>query len=142
MLAVPSEAVRVENGHDFCFVVHEDGLERREVKLGQVTSDLSEVTAGLEEGEEVVINPPKDDLELEDSAGRTDLTSLTNRRRSRFVAVARRRIALIGSNAPSGADESGREPDFGVNEIVAASRSMIRLHRVSSMSCGWLPRSP
>ncbi len=57
MLAVPSDAVRVENGHDFCFVVHEDGLERREVKLGQVTSELSEVTQGLEEGEEVVINP-------------------------------------------------------------------------------------
>ena len=63
VLAVPSDAVRVENGHDFCFVVHEDGLERREVKLGQVTSDLSEVTEGLEEGEQVVINPPKEDLE-------------------------------------------------------------------------------
>ena len=54
VLAVPSEAVVVENGHDFCFVVHEDGLERREVKLGQVTHELSEVTEGLEEGEQVV----------------------------------------------------------------------------------------
>ena len=35
VLAVPSEAIRIENGHDVCFVVHEDGLERREVKLGQ-----------------------------------------------------------------------------------------------------------
>ena len=61
VLAVPSDAVRVENGHDFCFVFHEDGLERREVKVGQVTSDLSEVTQGLEEGEQVVINPRKED---------------------------------------------------------------------------------
>jgi HlyD family secretion protein len=75
VLAVPSEAIRFEHGHEFCFVVHEDGLERREVMLGQVTSDLSEVTEGLEEGEEVVINPPKEDLELESSPGRTDLTS-------------------------------------------------------------------
>ena len=75
VLAVPSDAVRFENGHDFCFVVHEDGLERREVKLGQVTSELSEVTEGLEEGEQVVINPPKEDLEPEDSPVRTDLTS-------------------------------------------------------------------
>ena len=69
VLAVPSDAVLIENGHDYCFVVHEDGLERREIKLGQVTSDLSEVTQGLEEGDEVVINPPKDDLELQGSSG-------------------------------------------------------------------------
>ena len=75
VLAVPSEAVRFENGHDFCFVVNEDGLERREVKLGQVTSDLSEVTEGLEEGEQVVINPPKQDLEREDSPAGAELPS-------------------------------------------------------------------
>ena len=73
VLAVPSDAVRAENGHDFCFVAHEDGLERREVKLGQVTSDLSEVTEGLEEGEQVVINPPKQNLELEGSPTGADL---------------------------------------------------------------------
>ena len=75
VLAVPSDAVRVENGHDFCFVIHEDGLERREVKLGQVTSELSEVTQGLKEGEEVVLNPRREDVESEPSLARTDLTS-------------------------------------------------------------------
>jgi HlyD family secretion protein len=75
VLTVPSDAVRFENGHDFCFVVHEDDLERREVKLGQVTSDLSEVTNGLEEGELVVINPPKEDVELEESPVRAELTT-------------------------------------------------------------------
>ena len=74
MLAVPSDAIRIENGHDFCFVVSDDGLERREVKLGQVTSELSEVTEGLEEGEQVVINPPKDDTELKDMSVRDGLT--------------------------------------------------------------------
>jgi HlyD family secretion protein len=74
-LTVPSDAVRFENGHDFCFVMHEDGLERREVKLGQVTSDLSEITQGLEEGEEVVINPRKEDVEPNDSPVRTELTA-------------------------------------------------------------------
>jgi HlyD family secretion protein len=75
VLAVPSDAVRFENGHDVCFVIHEDGLERREVKLGQVTSDLSEVTDGLEEGEQVVINPPKEGLDLEESPVRASLTT-------------------------------------------------------------------
>ncbi len=39
VLAVPSEAVGMADGHDVCFVVHEDGLERRDVKLGQVTRE-------------------------------------------------------------------------------------------------------
>jgi HlyD family secretion protein len=65
VLAIPPEAVRLEDGHDVCLVVHEDGLERREVKLGQVTSDLAEVTAGLAEGEQIVLNPSVDDFNLD-----------------------------------------------------------------------------
>lgn len=75
VLAVPSDAVLFENGHDYCFVVHEDGLERREVKLGQVTSDFSEVTRGLVEGEEVVIKPRKEELEHDVWSSHADLTS-------------------------------------------------------------------
>jgi HlyD family secretion protein len=75
VLAVPSEAVRVENGHDFCFVVHQDSLERREITLGHVTPELSEVTSGLAEGEQVVVNATNDELDGEDSALHTELTS-------------------------------------------------------------------
>ena len=80
VLTVPSEAVRLEDGHDFCFVVNEDGMERREVKLGHVTSELSEVTEGLEEGEQVVINPPAPSLDLEGSPTGADLTSTESAR--------------------------------------------------------------
>ena len=65
VLTVPSEAVGLADGHDVCFVVHEDGLERRDVKVGQVTRDLTEVTDGLREGEQVVLNPK---AEEDDSA--------------------------------------------------------------------------
>jgi HlyD family secretion protein len=75
VLAVPSEAIKVENGHDFCFVVHDDGLERREVKLGQVTAELSEVTAGLNEGEQVVANVTNDELQSDDPAVPTEPNS-------------------------------------------------------------------
>ena len=51
VLAVPSEAIGLADGHDVCFVVHEDGLERRDVKVGEVTRELTEVTNGLREGE-------------------------------------------------------------------------------------------
>jgi HlyD family secretion protein len=73
VLAIPPEAVRLENGHDVCLVVHEDGLEHREVKLGQVTNDLAEVTAGLAEGEQIVLNPSLDDLNQDASPNSADL---------------------------------------------------------------------
>jgi HlyD family secretion protein len=75
VLAIPSEAIAIENGHDVCLVVHDDGLERREVKLGQVTRDLAEVTQGLTEGEQVVLNPSLDDVDLESPPAHGELTS-------------------------------------------------------------------
>jgi HlyD family secretion protein len=75
VLAVPSEAIRIENGHDICVVVHDEGLERREVRLGQVTRDLAEVTDGLAEGEQVVLNPSLDEVEQEIPPARPELTS-------------------------------------------------------------------
>ena len=56
-LAVPAEAVTVVDGHDVCYVTVDDHVKHREVTLGQASSDLLEVTAGLQEGEEVVLDP-------------------------------------------------------------------------------------
>ncbi len=67
VLAVPTEAVANDDGHDFCFVVSEDGLERREITLGETTQDMAEVTSGLKEGEQVVLNPP-DEMPGDDSS--------------------------------------------------------------------------
>src|SRR5262249_24713421 len=49
VLAVPSEAVTIDDGQDICFVIHGEDLERRPVKLGRVTEELTEVTQGLKE---------------------------------------------------------------------------------------------
>ena len=61
VLTIPTEAVASDEGQDICLVVHEDGLERRQVKLGQVTREMTEVTDGLREGEQVVLNPKQED---------------------------------------------------------------------------------
>ncbi len=58
VLAVPHEAVIPGEGHNVCYLPREDHLEPREVSLGQCTSDLIEITEGLSEGDEVVLNPP------------------------------------------------------------------------------------
>ena len=57
VIAVPIEAVAVEGGKDYCYVPADGLLERRPVKLGGANADLLEVTEGLEEGEEVVLDP-------------------------------------------------------------------------------------
>jgi HlyD family secretion protein len=58
VLAVPHEALKSDRGKKFCLVAHEEKLERREVRIGEETTDLVEVTAGLEEGEWVALNAP------------------------------------------------------------------------------------
>jgi len=57
VLTVPTEALAVESGRDVCYVAQGDHLERRPVKLGYSTRSLLEVTDGLEEGEQVVLDP-------------------------------------------------------------------------------------
>ena len=62
VLAVPTEAVAVEQGRNVCYVAGTDGLERRRVTLGRSTRDLLEVTKGLSEGDQVVLRPEKLDF--------------------------------------------------------------------------------
>jgi HlyD family secretion protein len=67
VLAVPTEAVAFEDGQEVCYVAHEDGLERREVTLGDGTEDLLEICKGLHEGEQVVLNPNVSELQHDTS---------------------------------------------------------------------------
>lgn len=62
VLTVPSESVANDDGQDVCYVVRGDELERRPVKLGRVTQNLTEVTAGLREGDQVVLDPDPEEL--------------------------------------------------------------------------------
>ena len=61
VLAVPTEAIASEDGRDICYVAGAEGLERRRITVGRSNNNLLEVTQGLVEGEEVVINPDKID---------------------------------------------------------------------------------
>jgi multidrug efflux pump subunit AcrA (membrane-fusion protein) len=57
VLSIPVGAVAFEGGKDYCYVEVDGLLERREVTLGESTSELLEVTSGLEEGDEVALDP-------------------------------------------------------------------------------------
>jgi HlyD family secretion protein len=65
VLAIPIEALGVEDGRDFCYVAHDDRVERRQIEIGQSTRGLLEVTGGLSEGESVVLDPSQFDEHLE-----------------------------------------------------------------------------
>jgi HlyD family secretion protein len=58
VLAIPTEALAVEDGQDVCYVTTASGaVERRDVEVGEMTPDLLEVTRGLKEGEQIVLHP-------------------------------------------------------------------------------------
>lgn len=77
VLAVPSEAVTSDEGQDVCYVVHDDSVERRTVKVGQVTHEMTEVTDGLREGEQVVLKPNIEELELTEAPAAASSSPLT-----------------------------------------------------------------
>ncbi len=58
-LTVPSSAVTVESGHEVCYVATADGLDRRAVEAIPGDRDRVEITAGLVEGEEVILEPSR-----------------------------------------------------------------------------------
>jgi HlyD family secretion protein len=72
-LVVPSEAVTIEEGQDVCYVAGPLGLERREVSIGEASHELLEVTEGLAEGEEVILEPDQiEPAELAEAASAPD----------------------------------------------------------------------
>jgi HlyD family secretion protein len=72
VLAIPTEAVSVDNDRNICFVIGPSGLERREITPGGSNRDLVEVIDGLKDGETVVLNPA---LVLDRSAWQADPAS-------------------------------------------------------------------
>jgi HlyD family secretion protein len=54
-LVVPREALRHDGGGDYVFLVKDGALERRPVKTGTSSATLVQVTAGLAEGDPVVL---------------------------------------------------------------------------------------
>jgi len=71
VLVVPTEAITFDKGREVCYVATSNGLERRRVRVGQATQDLLEVTAGLDEGEQVVLDPTRAELDPELVVDRT-----------------------------------------------------------------------
>lgn len=57
---VPAAAVKTENGATFAFVISQNTVERRAVKVGGTDGDRVEVLAGLKGGDRVVISPAAD----------------------------------------------------------------------------------
>ena len=72
-LVVPAESVVADHGRDYCYVEGHDGLERREIHVGDGTRNLVEVRSGLDEGEKIIRDPSRlaeDEIELATAHGR------------------------------------------------------------------------
>jgi RND family efflux transporter MFP subunit len=59
-ILIPRAAMRRDGGRDVVFVVQNDHVERRAVRLGAVMGDDVEVVSGLSAGERVVVEGPEE----------------------------------------------------------------------------------
>jgi RND family efflux transporter MFP subunit len=57
-LVVPKAAVRTDAGASVLFIVRDDRVERRAVKVGAADGDQVEIVSGVNAGEKVVIDGP------------------------------------------------------------------------------------
>jgi multidrug efflux pump subunit AcrA (membrane-fusion protein) len=57
-LVIPRDAMRREDGRDVVFILRDDQLERRAVRLGAISGNEVEVVSGLAAGERVIIEGP------------------------------------------------------------------------------------
>jgi hypothetical protein len=57
-LVVPKTAVRTDSGASVLFVVRDERVERRAVKVGAADGDQVEIVSGVNAGEKVVIDGP------------------------------------------------------------------------------------
>lgn len=57
-LGVPKEALQKDGDRDIAWVVNDDKVERRAVRAGGTGGGLVTISAGLSQGEIVVLNPP------------------------------------------------------------------------------------
>ena len=64
-LLVPKAAVRAQNGATVLFVVHDDRVERRAVRVGAEEGGRVEIVSGISAGERIVVDGP---ATLEDGA--------------------------------------------------------------------------
>lgn len=60
IVMVPRAAVQKVNGRDIVFVLRERRAERRAISLGNLLGDSWTVTAGLADGDRVILNSPAD----------------------------------------------------------------------------------
>jgi hypothetical protein len=59
-LSIPKAAVRTDQGQSIVFVVVEDRVERRAVRVGDARGDQVDIVSGLAAGDRVVVEGPPD----------------------------------------------------------------------------------
>jgi HlyD family secretion protein len=89
-LVIPVEALAVVDGQQFCYVVADDGLHRRAITTRRSTTDLLEVTEGLNAGEHVVLRAVDVDGPVVDDNDR-DPVIASARRRTAYPSRSRSR---------------------------------------------------
>ncbi len=146
-LIVPVQAVANRSGRKVCYVLNSSRPVEREVETGQFNDTFVQILDGLEEGEEVMLNPPR----ITETASKTanpsaDRFQQSQRRRSGQGQQAQNRREVSDTNRagrqmqnmPSG-PASGRS--FDPNQLDEKTRERMKKFREMAER-GELPFDP
>ena len=59
VIIVPIQAVVNIEGKKFCYIANGQNPHKRQVETGEFNIDFVEIKSGLDEGEKVLLNPPR-----------------------------------------------------------------------------------
>jgi HlyD family secretion protein len=65
LVVPPTALATTDDGREVCYVTTGNHIERREIQVGEVTSDMIEVVAGLDAGEEILADPSQLDPSIQ-----------------------------------------------------------------------------
>lgn len=100
VLTIPVSAAVEKRGKYHCYVKTSDGIKKRQLLLGKTNDEMVEVTQGVEEGDEVILNPRnlKQEEESTDAAADEEAVDTTEK---------------FGEQKPVDASAQKKEPSGG-----------------------------
>jgi len=118
---VPIQCAVPENGGYVCYVASGGSVERREVEVGQFNEEFIEIKKGIQEGELVLLNPPRSGAPSATEEMKQEQNGSERARAGRATRSSGRR-ATSSSNAPRLAHALPRRAEDSAALPVQASR--------------------
>ncbi len=113
VLSVPVQAIVEKKGHFYCWVNGRGGVEKREVKLGLGNNTRIEIKSGLQDGENVLLNPRASIADARED----DHTEETVNVKDRFGGDKPANLPALSASDPAAGKPAGKPPGLDLKSL-------------------------